>query len=97
MRRLRAAKATTTEINKSDEQWRQQLSPQQYDVLRRGRTEPAFTGEYVHAKQDGSYCCAGCGSELFRSHTKFESGTGWPSFSSRPSRGPLSFVRITAF
>jgi peptide-methionine (R)-S-oxide reductase len=81
MRRLRAARVTTaTEINKPDEQWRQELSRQQYDVLRRGGTEPAFTGNYVHAKEDGSYCCAGCGNELFRSDTKFESGTGWPSF-----------------
>ena len=81
MRRLRAARvARATEIDKPDEQWRQELSRQQYDVLRRGGTEPAFTGDYVHAKQDGSYCCAGCGSELFRSDTKFESGTGWPSF-----------------
>jgi peptide-methionine (R)-S-oxide reductase len=81
MRRLRAARvARATEIDKPDEQWRQELSRQQYDVLRRGGTEAAFTGDYVHAKQDGSYCCAGCGNELFRSDTKFESGTGWPSF-----------------
>jgi peptide-methionine (R)-S-oxide reductase len=81
MRRTKAVRATAaTEISKSDEQWRQELSPQQYDVLRRGRTEPAFTGQYVHAKRNGSYCCAGCGSVLFSSDTKFESGTGWPSF-----------------
>jgi peptide-methionine (R)-S-oxide reductase len=81
MRRIKAARATAaTEVSKPDEQWRQQLSPQQYNVLRRGRTEPAFTGEYVHAKQNGSYCCAGCGNVLFRSDAKFESGTGWPSF-----------------
>jgi len=81
MRRIRAARPTAaTEISKSEEQWRQELSPQQYDVLRRGRTEAPFTGQYVRAKQNGSYCCAGCGSELFRSDTKFESGTGWPSF-----------------
>ncbi len=81
MRRTKAIRATTaTEISKSDEQWQQELSPQQYDVLRRGRTEPAFTGKYVHAKLNGSYCCAGCGNVLFRSDTKFESGTGWPSF-----------------
>jgi peptide-methionine (R)-S-oxide reductase len=49
-------------------------------VLRHGHTEPAFTGQYVHAHEDGSYRCAGCGSELFRSGAKFESGTGWPSF-----------------
>ena len=49
-------------------------------MLRRARAEPAFTGKYVHAKENGSYCCAGCGNELFRSDAKFESGTGWPSF-----------------
>ena len=49
-------------------------------MLRRGHTEPAFTGKYLHAKENGSYCCAGCGNELFRSDAKFESGTGWPSF-----------------
>ncbi len=82
MRRMKAARATeATEVSKADEQWRQELTRQQYDVLRRGRTEPAFTGEYVHAKQNGSYRSAGCGTVLFRSHAKFESGTGWPSFS----------------
>ena len=81
MRRTKATRATAAaEVSKPDEQWRQELNPQQYDVLRRGRTEPAFTGEYVHAKQNGSYCCAGCGNVLFRSDAKFESGTGWPSF-----------------
>lgn len=81
MRRIKTARATAaTEVSKPDEQWRQELTPQQYNVLRRGRTEPAFTGEYVHATQDGSYRCAGCGNVLFRSDAKFESGTGWPSF-----------------
>ncbi len=81
MRRLKAERATAAaEVSKSDEQWRQELSRQQYDVLRRGRTEAVFTGEYVHAKRNGSYCCAGCGNVLFRSDAKFESGTGWPSF-----------------
>ena len=80
MRRLRAAKVTTTEINKSDEQWRQQLSPQQYDVLRRGRTEPAFTGQYHDTKTPGTYVCICCGQPLFSSDTKYDSGSGWPSF-----------------
>jgi peptide-methionine (R)-S-oxide reductase len=81
MRRIRAARATAAaEIQKPDEQWRQELTRQQYNVLRRGHTELAFTGTYVHANKDGSYCCAGCGAELFRSDAKFESGTGWPSF-----------------
>lgn len=80
MRRKKADEAVAAEIQKSDEQWRQELTREQYEVLRRGHTERAFAGKYVRSKDDGTYCCAGCGSELFRSGTKFESGTGWPSF-----------------
>jgi peptide-methionine (R)-S-oxide reductase len=81
MRRRKATQATpATEIDKPDDQWRSELTAEQYNVLRRGRTERPFTGAYVHAKDNGSYCCAGCGAELFRSDAKFESGTGWPSF-----------------
>jgi peptide-methionine (R)-S-oxide reductase len=69
----------TAEI-KSDEQWRQDLTPEQYEVLRRKGTEPPFTGKYVYNKDTGVYRCAGCGADLFRSDTKFDSGTGWPSF-----------------
>jgi peptide-methionine (R)-S-oxide reductase len=64
----------------SDEQWRERLSADQYAVLRQQATEPPFTGKYVDVKDDGIYRCAGCGAELFDSHTKFESGSGWPSF-----------------
>ena len=70
----------TTEITKSDEEWRQELTPEQYEVLRQKGTEPPFTGKYVYAKDRGMYRCAACGAELFSSDTKFESGTGWPSF-----------------
>lgn len=79
MRRMKH-RGTAAEIQKSDDQWRQDLTPEQYQVLRRGHTERPFTGQYVRTKDDGTYCCAGCGAELFRSGTKFESGTGWPSF-----------------
>jgi peptide-methionine (R)-S-oxide reductase len=70
----------TEKIQKTEEQWRDELSPEAFDVLRRAATEPPFTGEYVHNKQTGMYQCAGCGADLFSSDTKFESGTGWPSF-----------------
>jgi peptide-methionine (R)-S-oxide reductase len=69
-----------TKVNKTEEEWREALSPEQYEVLRRQGTEPPFTGRYVYSKDDGIYRCAACGNELFSSDTKFDSGTGWPSF-----------------
>jgi len=68
------------ETNKTDHDWKQELTPEQFEVLRQGGTEQAFTGKYVDCHDDGTYRCAGCNTELFRSDTKFESGSGWPSF-----------------
>lgn len=67
-------------ITKTAEEWREQLTPDQYRVLREAATEPPFTGKYVHNHEDGSYVCGACGTELFSSDTKFDSGSGWPSF-----------------
>ena len=67
-------------VEKSDAEWREQLTPEQYRILRQKGTERAFTGEYNQTKEEGTYRCAGCGTELFSSETKFDSGTGWPSF-----------------
>lgn len=65
---------------KTEEEWRKELTPEQYEILRRKGTEAAFTGKYVYNHDTGMYRCAACGAELFASDTKFESGSGWPSF-----------------
>ena len=72
--------ASEPKVSKSDQEWRQELTPEQYEVLRKAGTEPPFTGEYVYNKESGDYRCAACGAMLFDADTKFESGTGWPSF-----------------
>ncbi len=67
-------------VKKTDQEWQQELTPEQFKVLRKKGTERPFTGEYNSAKEPGVYRCAGCGTELFRADAKFDSGTGWPSF-----------------
>jgi peptide-methionine (R)-S-oxide reductase len=67
-------------IEKTEEQWREELTPEQYHVLREKGTERPFTGEYDHTFEPGTYVCAGCGAELFASDAKYDSGCGWPAF-----------------
>jgi peptide-methionine (R)-S-oxide reductase len=89
------------EVEKDDAQWREQLTPAEYAVLRQAATERPWTGEYLDEKREGLYTCRACGNELFKSGTKFDSGCGWPSFyeSIRPDAvelredGSLGMVR----
>ena len=75
----------TSKVTKTEEQWRAELTPEQYKVLRHKGTEAPFTGEYDHTFEDGVYRCAGCGAELFRSDAKYDSGCGWPAFTAPAS------------
>ena len=70
----------TAKISKNDDEWRQQLSPDQFRICRKNGTEPAFSGDYWNTKETGIYQCVCCDNELFDSNSKFDSGTGWPSF-----------------
>jgi len=79
-------KAIQRKVTKTEEEWKKVLSPEEYHVLREKGTEPAFSGKYLKNKKKGTYVCAGCGNELFSSETKFDSGTGWPSFWSPVSK-----------
>ncbi len=86
----------TDRVTKSEAEWREELTPQQYAVLRQAATERPFTGEYVHNKAEGTYHCAACGNPLFSSGTKFESGSGWPSFWDVMEEGNVELKRDTS-
>ena len=83
----------TSQVTKSEQEWREQLTPEQYEVLRRKGTEPPGTGKYAYSKEDGVYRCAACGAELFSSDAKFESGTGWPSFTEAVSPDTVELIQ----
>lgn len=85
------------EVAKSDQEWRQVLSPEEFEVCRKKNTEAPFTGKYNHCKDDGIYRCACCGNELFKSDTKFDSGTGWPSFFEPLRKDSVKYETDTAY
>jgi peptide-methionine (R)-S-oxide reductase len=80
---------TKEKVVKTEQEWKQILTPEQYHILREKGTEMAFTGKFWKNKEDGTYICAGCGQELFNSKTKFDSGTGWPSFYDAIDKGKV--------
>ena len=83
-------------VQKSEQEWREELTPEQYVVLRGKGTEAPFTGKYVHTKEDGVYRCGACGAELFASGTKFDSGSGWPSFTEPANRANVELHTDTS-
>jgi peptide-methionine (R)-S-oxide reductase len=88
--------ADNEKVQKSEDQWREELTPEEYAVLRQAGTERPFTGEYVDTETPGVYKCAACGQELFSSGTKFHSGSGWPSFWDVIDQGRVELKRDTS-
>ena len=84
-------------VTKTEQEWREQLTPEQFRVTRQCGTEPAFTGKYWNNKETGAYHCIGCGAPLFQSDAKFESGTGWPSFWTPVNPGSIKELSDTAY
>ena len=87
----------TTKVQKSEQEWREELTPEQFEVTRKAGTERAFTGPYWDEKTEGMYHCACCGTELFSSDTKFDSGTGWPSFCEPANRANVHLDVDTSY
>ncbi|HYO61170.1 MAG TPA: peptide-methionine (R)-S-oxide reductase, partial [Actinomycetota bacterium] len=83
-------------IQKTEQEWREELTPEQYAILRGKGTEAPFTGKYVNTKDDGVYRCGACGAELFSSDTKFDSGSGWPSFTEPANRANVELHTDTS-
>lgn len=82
--------------DKPDSYWKEKLTPEQYEIMRKQGTEQAFSGELLNNKETGMYTCAACGAELFNSDTKFESGTGWPSFTDPKNREHVELIEDTS-
>jgi len=95
--RTRARLNNVEKIRKTEEQWRAELSPEAYHVLREKGTERPFTGEYDHVFEPGTYHCAGCGAELFASDAKYDSGCGWPAFSAPAGEDAIDEETDTAY
>jgi peptide-methionine (R)-S-oxide reductase len=79
-------------VQKTEEEWREELGPERYEVMRQKATERPFTGKYVNEKTPGVYTCGACGVELFKSDTKFDSGSGWPSFTEPANRENVELI-----
>ncbi|MEM7119536.1 MAG: peptide-methionine (R)-S-oxide reductase MsrB [Chloroflexota bacterium] len=84
-------------INKTNEEWREQLTPEQYHILREAGTERPFTGKYVNTEENGTYTCVGCSNVLFDSDTKYHSGCGWPSFWNVVDQSDVVFIEDRSY